>query len=61
MGGITEAGVYEGSLTPEMKIPLGYKITVFQAKIYAIYTACKKDGPTGPFISILIVRPLSEP
>ncbi len=33
------AGVYEGSLSSEMKIPLGDKITGFQAEIYAIYTA----------------------
>jgi ribonuclease HI len=39
MDGAAGAGVYEGSLPSEMKIPLGDKITVFQAEIYAIYTA----------------------
>jgi hypothetical protein len=39
VGGITEAGVYEELLTSEMKIASGYRITVFQAEVYAIYTA----------------------
>jgi ribonuclease HI len=33
------AGIYEGSTSTEISIPLGSTVTVFQAELYAIYTA----------------------